>query len=455
MVGIWEVVRRSKQGPIMKEEDFDLKLLVPKARAVVKKYGIKYNPETPVPMDDSMADAVYQAALEFFVDVGCYVKENYRLIQFSREEIEEAVAFAPSEVWFGEGRDARLAKHRTVEDRSRPLLWTSYLTWAISQDVYFPMVETYLSDPLCDVINAPTLSQIDGVEIGVGDATEYFGSTRIAQMHLEARRRVGRPGMPVMNQTPCGVESIGMLGASRYLSPRDGYYVATVSELRLDPDRLVKAAFLQDWNANIGLLFAAIVGGMAGGPETAAVVNTAYWFLGAATSKCNYYVPFPLHMIGTNNTHRNVMWAVNLSGQAIARNTKFVSFTQLFTRHGPFTDLCIYESAAWALGIMASGYQPSYIGFAGGGKTNRANPLDSHLIAEVVLGIAGMSRTKANDLCLKFLEKYEDKLLPDQDLGKSFPELYDLETRKPKPETVEHYKRMKDELARMGIPFKA
>lgn len=454
MIGIWEVIRRSKHGPIMREEDFDLKRLVPKAREVVKEYGIELSHETPVPMDDAMADAVFQAAIDLFLDVGCFVKENNRVIEFSREELEQALAFAPSEVWFGEGRDARLAKHRVIEDPTRPLLWTSATTWAISQDVYFPMVETYLSNPLCDVINAPTLAVIDGVEIGVGDATEYFGATRIARMHLEARRRVGRPGMPVMNQTPCGVQAIGLLGASHILSPRDGYYIAPVSELKMDPDRLVKAAFLQDWNANIGLLFAPIVGGMAGGPATAAVITTAYWFLGALTSKTNYYLSFPLHMIGTNNTHREVMWAINIAGQALARNSNFVSFTQLFTRHGPLTDLCIYESTAWALGVMASGYQPSYIGFAGGGKTNRANPLDSHLVAEVVLAVTGMSREQANDLCLKFLEKYEDKLLPDQDLGKTFPELYDLETRKPNPETLEHYKRMKDELASMGIPFK-
>ena len=453
MVGIWEVVRRSKHGPIMREEDFDLKRLVPKAREMVKKYDIKIDRDAPVPSDDAMADRLFQAGMELFLEVGAFVIENNRVIEFTQAELNEALEFAPSEVHVGEGRDARVIKQRKIEDPSRPILWTTYATWAVSQDVYYPMVEAYLSDPLCDVINAPTLSVVDGVEIGVGDATEYYGASRIAQMHREARRRVGRPGMPVLNQTPCGVEAIGMLAAARHLNPTDGYYVAPVSELRLDPDRLTKAAFLQDWNANIGLLFSVILGGMAGGPETSAVVNVAYWFLGALTSKTQYFVAFPLNMMGVNSTHRDTLWTINISGQAIFRNSNFVSFTQLFTRHGPFTKLCIYESTAWALGALASGFQPSYIGFAGGGKLNRANPLDSHLIAEVCLGVAGMSREKANELCLKFNEKYEDKLLPDQDLGKTFPELYDLETRQPLPETVDHYKRMKDELASEGIPF--
>ena len=453
MVGIWEVIRRSKQGPIMREQDFDLKRLVPKAREVVKKYGIKLNPETPVSMDDELADAVFQAAIEFFLEVGCFVKENNRVIEFTRQELDTALEAAPSEVLLGEGRDARLVKHRSVEDPTRPMLWTSMCTWAVSEECYYPLTETFLANPLCDLINAGTLSTINGVEIGVNDATEYYGATRIAQMHREARRRVGRPGMPVMNQPPCGVSAIGLLSAARHLSPRDGYYIAPVSEMRMDPDRFTKVAFLQDWNANIGLLFSPILGGMAGGPETTAVINTAYWFLGALTSQCNYYVSFPLHMTGVNSTHRGTMWAINVSGQAISRNTKFVAFNQLFTRHGPATDLCIYEATAWAVGALASGYQPSYIGFAGGGKTDRGNPLDSHLIAEVCLAVAGMSREKANEFCLKFLEKYEDKLLPDQDLGKTFPELYDLETRQPLPETVDHYKRMKDELASMGIPF--
>jgi hypothetical protein len=437
----------------MREQDFDLQRLVPKAREVVQKYGIKFNPETPVSMDDEMADAVFEAAIEFFLEVGCFVKGNNRVIEFSRPELDVALEAAPSEVWFGEGRDARLIKHRTVEDPTRPNLWTCPICLPISEECYYPLVETYLSNPLCDVISAPTLAKINGVEIGVGDATEYYGATRIAQMHLEARRRVGRPGMPVMNQPPLGVEAIGLLAAARHLSPREGYYIATIAEMRMDPDRFTKVAFLQDWNANLGLLFSPILGGMAGGPETTAVINVAYFFLGALTSKTNYFVSFPLHMIGVNSTHRDTMWAINISGQAISRNSKFVSVNQLFTRHGPATDLCIYESAAWALGTLSSGFQPSYLGFAGGGKLDRGNPLDSHLVAEVCLAVAGMSREKANELCLKFLKKYEDKLLPDQDLGKTFPELYDLETRQPLPETVDQYKRMKDELAGIGIPF--
>ena len=452
MVAIWEVVRRSKQGPIMREADFDLKRLVPKVREVVEKYGIKFDRETPVPIDDAMADAVFAAAVEFFLEVGCFVKENNRIIEFTRQELDEVLEAAPSEVLFGEGRNARLAKHRSVEDPARPLLWASALSCALPQDFYFPIMETCLSEPLCDMSGGAHLDRIDGVEIGVGDATEYFGATRIARMLVEARRRVGRPGMPIVNQTPSGVTSIGMLSATEFLSPRDGYFVATISELRLDPDRLTKAAILQEWNANIGLLFCTLFAGMAGGPETSAVINVAYWFLGALTIKSNYYSSFPLHMMGTNSTHREVMWVANMSGQAIARNSNFVSFAHIYTRHGPRTTLCIYESVAALLGIMASGYHPSFIGFAGGGKTNRANPLDVRLVAEVALATVGISRQQANDLCLKFLDKYEDTL-PDQDLGKTFPELYDLQTRQPLPETVEHYKRMKDELADTGIPF--
>ena len=452
MVGIWEVVRRSKQGPIMREADFDMQRLVPKVREVVKKYGIKFDRETPVPIDDAMADAVFAAAVEFFLEVGCFVKGNNRVIEFTRQELDEALEAAPSEVLFGEGRDARLAKSRSVEDPSRPLLWASSVG-SVSQDLYFPLMETVLSNPLYDLAGGDNLAHIDGVEIGIGDATEYFGATRIAQMLVEVRRRVGRPGLPIANQTLCGVTAIGMLAAMEYLSPRDGYFLATISELRLDPDRLTKAAILQEWNANIGLLFCTLFAGMAGGPETSAVINVAYWFLGALAVKSNYYSSFPLHMMGTNSTHREVMWVANMSGQAIARNTNFVSFGHIYTRHGPRTALCIYESVAALLGMMASGYHPSFIGFAGGGKTSRANPLDVRLVAEVALATVGMSRQKANELCLEFLDKYEDTLLPGQDLGKTFPELYDVETRQPLPATVEHYKRMKDELAGIGIPF--
>jgi len=154
----------------------------------------------------------------------------------------------------------------------------------------------------------------------------------------------------------------------------------------------------------------------------------------------------------SNNTHRGTLWAINVSHQAIARNTPMVTFAQLSSRFGPGTELIVYEGAAWALGVMSSGANPSFICFAGGGKANRMNPMDSKLVAEMCLAVSGMKRADANVLADRFIRIYEDKLATT-DLGYLYDDLYDPETRKPKPETLKRYHRQKEELEKLGIPF--
>ena len=453
MTGIWEVVRRSKHGPIMRERDFRQKRLLPKAEEMVRDYAISRDPENPVPEDDALADKLFEAALELLLAVGCFVRENNRIIEFSRAELNEALAFARSEVRFGHGVDQRIASHRTVEDATHPVLWMGMPACTISQSLYFPAVQSHLAEPLCDVVSAPYLSEIDGWIIDRSDASEYLAARRMAIMQRQAFERAARPGTAVLNQLPGEIGTVGLLGASQDLDPGHGYRTGTMAELRIDPDELARAAFLQDWNANIGLTSAPRIGEGAHSPEIAAVLSVAHVLFGALACKANFFVLRPTHVHG-NNTHREVMWSLNIAGQALARCTEFVTFAELSTRHGPVTKPCILESAAWALGVMASGYQPAFIGFAGGATPNASNPLDSRLVAEVALAVTGLSRERASELCQLLLGKYEDTLA-EPELGRGFDEIYSLDSREPKPETVGHYQRMKGELADLGVPFEA
>ena len=52
MINFFEIVKRSLNGPYCSEKDFDMKIMVPKIREIVKKYDIRYDPEPPIPNDD-------------------------------------------------------------------------------------------------------------------------------------------------------------------------------------------------------------------------------------------------------------------------------------------------------------------------------------------------------------------------------------------------------------------
>ena len=450
-----DVVGRSRNGPIMRENDFEMNILAPKIREVQEKYKIKLDPNTPVPFDDSLADAVYQAALEFYAEVGTYCIDTNRVIKFTKDEIEEAVWASPREAQFGEGLDARIVSHRDVEDPRRPPLWITANASTVTQDRFFPIVQTFLQEPLCDLYNCPHVQWIDGIELGGNDPTEYFGASRLAAMYDEARRRAGRPGIAVMNAGVAGPTAMGALAAARPgtgLTRRDGWTGGPISEFKVDNHRLAKAAFFIDWNANRKWTVSPILGGYLGGPEGVAIGNVAYHMQGATLSKITYCTSLPLHFVMSNNTHRMMLWAINVSHQAIARNTPMISFAQLVTRFGPGTETIAYEGAAWALGAMASGGNPSAIGFSGGGKANRVSPIDAKLVAEICLAVTGMSREEANGLADSFIKMYEDKL-SEPDLGYLYDDLYDPETLKPRDETLERYHRQKIELEKLGIPF--
>ena len=79
MIDFFEIIKRALNGPYYSEQDFNIKLLVPKVTEVVKEYGIRYDSETPVPDDDQLADDVFQAGLALCEEVGCGQNYNSHL----------------------------------------------------------------------------------------------------------------------------------------------------------------------------------------------------------------------------------------------------------------------------------------------------------------------------------------------------------------------------------------
>jgi len=120
MLNFLDIYERALKGPIMSEQDFDIKVFIPRLRKVVKAYGIEYDKENPVPTDDAAADNLFDAAVEFLSQVGVYCQDTNRVIQFTREEILQAARQAPGRCLAGEGRDAGVFGMRKPDDGKVP-----------------------------------------------------------------------------------------------------------------------------------------------------------------------------------------------------------------------------------------------------------------------------------------------------------------------------------------------
>ncbi len=65
---------------------------------------------------------------------------------------------------------------------------------------------------------------------------------------------------------------------------------------------------------------------------------------------------------------------------------------------------------------------------------------------------SGITREQANEIALKLLEKYKDTFEAPK-RGKPFQEVYDLTTITPTQEWQDCYRRVKEELTKLGLSF--
>lgn len=163
-----KIYSRAEEGPTINEDEFDIHLLYPKLKELTEKYEIDYDAEHPVPSDDGLADRVFQASVDFLDEVGVYCKNTNKLIEFSREEIREAIDHAPKKCLFGEGKEAKAFTPRKPDSDRLPWCHVGSGIAASSEKIASSLVEGYGSIPQADSISMPALSTIKGEQVRGG-----------------------------------------------------------------------------------------------------------------------------------------------------------------------------------------------------------------------------------------------------------------------------------------------
>ena len=170
-----EIVKRSQTGPYMKESEFEM-ALARRTAALVREHGLKFDAGVPVPSDDDMADRLYQAGVDLFVEMGAYNQTTERRILFSRAEVEELVAMAPSAAVLGTGKDAIVMKRRELEGNT-PAVVLSGPTGTPCSERYHPLILfSCAQEPLVDMLGAGSVSTYMGHSIVPGTPLEILGN---------------------------------------------------------------------------------------------------------------------------------------------------------------------------------------------------------------------------------------------------------------------------------------
>lgn len=453
---IWDIYDRAQTGPLTEESEFDKHILPKEAARLVKEYDIKYDPEEIVSSDDTLADDIWKASVDLFLNVGVYCCDSNRLIKISEDELTEIIRNkALSQFSIGEGADAKIVAHRKVEDQRPLIVCGEPVGTAVSEDIALGLIQAYAKESI-DMISPPVIDVINGRTVVIDSPIEIQAVRYETLWAREAIKRANKPGLHIVG----GVTAQTAAAAHAAFYPRglrktDAILTCPLAELKIDYRCFSKLLYGFDYGSFISISPCPVMGTV-GGPEITVLIAVAE-ALQAIThfySKKTYVNDCQTDLKYTCSTRRECLWIQNLAGMAISRNASFLyGNCGTYCAAGPSTKMALYETAAKTIGDVVSGRAMSHgPATCAGVRKNYVTPLESRMIVEVNRAVAGVKRNSANEIVKILLTKYEKKL-ENPPLGKSFKECYNLKTLEPSKDYVKLYNEVKRELQDLGLEF--
>ena len=455
---LWEILLRTKEGPIIEEKKFDLSIFK-KVQELQQKYDIKYDPEKPLDVDGNLADRVYQAGGEFFLDIGTYCTTTRRVIKLTEQELQAEITSCPDALELGQGEDRVKVLHRDVEGDQEPIVVAGIQTTPFSdEEMMFKITKGCAMDYCIDGIWGGVLLKIeDKYDVIAGTPSEIYQYRKTVEIMREAIKAAGRPGMIIINNAPTSLATIAMYSEESGLRKTDGIESTGMSEVKVNYDDLNRCAFGLAHGIHIHGSHSSVIGGFSGTPEGAAIVAVAGALQLVAVQKSDSFRCGVIEAMVKSRVTRKELWAAGTAIQGLSRNTRLIVDGSIgdHPAAGPGTKQYFYESAAGHIvsTVMGAHSTQGTRKFVVGSTCNFGTPLESRWMGEVCKGAVGMDRLTANRIVKYLLAKYEDRLR-DAPEGETFERLYDQERLEPLPHYQKLYQEVKEELQKQGLNFR-
>jgi methylamine--corrinoid protein Co-methyltransferase len=449
---LMDIIQRCLTGPIIDEQQFDLEYVAQGIRRVVKIYEIHFDRSHVVNLDDALADRVWAAALDFLTTCGIYCLDTSRVIQFSRQEIEQLLAAAPAEAQLGRGKDLVCERYRPIGESRPPLNMGGPVGTPISEELFVPLMLSYVKEANVDVVCPGTLSTVSGADIRTRSPLEIMAAWEECNLMMQVLRREKRPGMAI-NCVQISISDVGFLSAiSRNgYRPTDMHTLGMISELKVNFEQLNKVAHALFQGGIIDPFANPIYGGLGGGLEGIAVLLTAEMIALNLVYMAVCHGSSPTHPFNFNDTGREIMQATSLSLQALARNSHLMTNMTVSPVGGPGTKTLLYECAAYTTLCTVSGIS-RILGprSACGTVQNHVSGLEARFNGQVARAAALLERDRADEIVQRCLSSYEE-LQDKKPVGKPFQEVYNLKTIQPTREWLGVYDDVVEEVTSWGL----
>jgi methylamine---corrinoid protein Co-methyltransferase len=455
MISLLEIAERTQNGPKIEDKEWELALFR-KITNLVKKYDIRYPGDGSwFNMDESLPNRAFAAAIELLTEMGLWCVTTRRVVKFSREEILQAIAEAPTQVNMGEGRDARVFKQRKIEG-NEPLNFCPGHHTPFTEDLADLVVKNFAQIQRTDFIEGFNFGTIDGIEIQGMPLEAYASRCQVAWMR-SGIRKAGRPGLAIVYYPINTRASTLIAGMDREngLRPTDGILLSLLPDLKMEHDLLTAAITYEDYGCFRLSGSFALAGGFCGGAEGAIIEGIAKP-IGAMLAYRDYINYTGVEHVQALSTMKIMLqpldWARSVVNQALNRNTHTICMAWVIPTSGPGTENNLLESAIRCIEAPINGanlYAPRHSrAMMNAGQT----PLEAEWMLEVSDATirAGMDRGRAGEALWKIAEKLKDR---KPEPGYTIQQCYDLVRHRPSKEYHDIYLRTKEFLASIGLEF--
>jgi len=456
MISLLDIAERIQKGSKMKEKDWELSLYK-KIGELSKKYGIGYPGDgSYFNLDNDIVDRIFQAALDFLVEMGMYCVSTQRVVKFDEREVLAAIQEIPNQVIVGEGRDARIIKQKKVEGKE-PLNHCPGHSAPFTEELAPLIVKNYAQIASGDYLESFNFTVVDGRKI-FGTPLEVYAAKRGIAWMREGVRKAGRPGMaiayyPITTRAPT---LIAPIGPDFGLRRTDGVLLSMLPDIKIEQDTLTAAIVYEDYGCfkiNGGGI--GIIGGFSGGVEGAiieSIVKTIGGWLAYRDILANVGIwNIRQTTLKKMQIRPKELWGNSVVFQVLNTKTNLVDFGVTPGQSGPGTETHLMEEGIYAIRVAIDGAN-LYVARQELARMNASQtPLESEFMAEVANATikAEITRKEGNKIIKRLTEKVNDRKVENG--PNDIRECYDLVHHKPKAEYEQIYLKVKKEFRDAGI----
>ncbi|MFH1820999.1 MAG: monomethylamine:corrinoid methyltransferase [Methanobacteriota archaeon] len=454
-LGIIDILDRVFEGPACDTAEWDKRVVPGKVKEKLTEHGLKgtCTPENPISASSDLADEFWKAAFELALDLGVLCLDTKRIIKISEDELKDGLRNLPTDIALGDGRDRVHIKIRGPKDKVT--FCGGPFGAPASEDLYIPICQSVAQHKEVDMMVPGVLETLFGRPVRAGTALEAMATFEEGVMVKQACRRAGRPGMPVamVESDATGIGTISALVPWSGFTKWDLAPVSAPAELKTTNFLLTEAAHVQRSGAHLWTYHHSFIGGVPGPPEGTVLTRIAANILFTSVYGAEYFQSsiYDLKYIGTCG--REAIWANNVSGLAMARNSNMLFCDTNNPVAGPVTEMMLREIAVNAINNQVDGASWNCgIRSAGGKFKEHATGLESKFCGELFKAMVGLKSADANEIVKKVIPTYEEHLKRPP-IGKPFQECYDVRTLKPTKEWEDIYNKVKKEFIDFSIPL--